>query len=267
MALTLTVSDNHNGTASATVTGVGAADTVTLYYQQVTGRVGAQQPIWSVAGTRTGNGTITVTVAKGHYWWYAATTTLDLTSILSQGGFLLLENNAPVLLEGSSGAIPFDISAPVYQRVTDGVAAVHDQICDAVVARITLLALDGIEQVERHKIPSRQRLTLPCCLVTSFNKAETMLGGTNERDDLGYPAYVLFVSRMPEDLADEGRVMLWRQEVSRAFRSQRLPGVAEVLTCEIEPDPVFEWDEKAYEYQFSAMTLRFHTREVRGFGA
>lgn len=156
----------------------------------------------------------------------------------------------------------------VYQPITDGRAAVHDRILDAAAARISLLALDGVQEVVRHKIPSKIRMTLPCVLLTSFAKAEQYRGGTNQRDDIGYPVYVLFLSRNPEDFSDEGRVMLWRQQVSRAFRNQHLPGVPEHLgECEVEPDPVIEVDERAYEYQFSALTLRHFAREPRGFGA
>lgn len=164
-------------------------------------------------------------------------------------------------------AVTVQITDLVYQPITSGLAAVHDRILDAAAARIALLALDGIQEVVRHKIPSKIRLTLPCVLLTSYLKSEQANEITTGHDDTVYPVYVLFLSRNPEDHTDEARLMLWRQKVSRAFRYQRLPGVLEAYTCRVEYDPVVEVDPGSYEYQFSAMTLQFTCREPRGFGA
>lgn len=155
----------------------------------------------------------------------------------------------------------------VYQPITSGVAAVHDRILDAAAARIALLALDGIQEVVRHKIPSKIRMTLPCVLLTSFQRSEDESQVTVGHDDTIYPVYVLFLGRNPEVQEDEPRILLWRQKVARAFRHQRLPGVPEVYTCGIVFDPVIDIDTNLYEYQFSAMTLQFTAREPRGFGA
>jgi hypothetical protein len=161
----------------------------------------------------------------------------------------------------------------VYQPATDGVAALHDRIMDGVVGQMELLALVGLRPgidetggIVRHKIPDKPRLTLPCCVVTTYNLAESMLGGTTGNDHVGYPVSLSFLSRDPFDFTKEGRVLRWRQQVSRTFRVQRLPGVREVWACAIEPGPVFQYEPRVVEYQISAMTLRFTTREPRGFG-
>lgn len=65
-APTLTIADNGDGTALATI-GNAAGATVELF-AQVDGA-------WASQGTRSGNGTITATVTPDGYWWKATATT------------------------------------------------------------------------------------------------------------------------------------------------------------------------------------------------
>jgi hypothetical protein len=261
---TLTIADNADGTgAVATIAGATAGATVTVYRQRVDGELGTggvdelRQP----DGQRHDRRRDDVTKSADYHWWYAAE--------VDSGGGLLLEGGGRRLLEGGgiSGAATA-ISNLVYQPVTIGLAALHSRIIDAVVARIQSLALPNVHEVRRCGVlPNPERLNLPCWLVSAFFKAETVLPGVNTMDDLGYPVYLMRVSQEVGDDDAEPGIMLERQSIRRSLISQRLVGVREVMMADLEPDPVISWDEALESFQWSAMTFRFHAREVRGFGA
>jgi hypothetical protein len=95
-----------------------------------------------------------------------------------------------------------------------------------------------------------------------------MPGGTNSTDDVGYPVYVGFLTRTLNQQETQPEELLWREQVSRALRYQRLPGVSEVMTCEVEPDVIVTAEgSEGLLFQAGALTFRFLCREPRGFGA
>lgn len=241
MALTLTVSDNADGTGGvATIAGSTIGTTNTLYRAAVTGDLGAVS--FTSTGTRTGDGTIPITdPASGYYWWYVS------------------NSNAGVVT----------ISNLVYQRFTDATDSVRKRCRDAIVSQLTLLALDGIgSRVFGRPIYDEQTVSLPCALVTYQDTPDQLRGGTNQRDDRGIPiqVFLLTESGLGAD-APDGKYTLWRQSAERCFINQRLSGVDEVYTCEIEPAVIFERELPKYSRVVSAFTVRCVTREVRGFGA
>ena len=61
------------------------------------------------------------------------------------------------------------------------------------------------------------------------------------------------------------RQLLWRQQISRAFRNQRLPGVPEVINSAVEPDDGPHEHGWKHELFNTALRLRFTSREPRGF--
>lgn len=70
MALTLTIVDQADGTgATATIAGSGGL-AMTVYTQTFSGDLGAG--VWTVSGTRTGDGDVDLSLAAGHYFAYAA---------------------------------------------------------------------------------------------------------------------------------------------------------------------------------------------------
>ena len=74
MSLGLAIADNGDGTGGvATVTGsVGALTTV--YYATFSGSMGSLT--WTSAGSRTGDGTLALSLPVGYYLWHAQTATL-----------------------------------------------------------------------------------------------------------------------------------------------------------------------------------------------
>ncbi len=106
MPLTLTITDNADGTGGvATVSGAAAAS-VGVYCMTVTG--GKPSGTWVIKGIRSGNGTVAISQTPGNYWFYA-----DQSS-------------------------QTDVSAPVYATLTnaDSTTPVIERIVDKLVTRL-----------------------------------------------------------------------------------------------------------------------------------
>lgn len=94
-APTLSVVDRQNGTgADVTITGSSGA-TVGIYAKV------QEDDDWTLVGTITGDGMVSVNTARGYYWWYAAALT-DPTAIeiLTEGGVSLTTEDGTFLLIG-----------------------------------------------------------------------------------------------------------------------------------------------------------------------
>ena len=147
--------------------------------------------------------------------------------------------------------------------------AIHEQCISAVKTVIQGLDLDGIPdaQIYDRKLIIDRELTLPCVII-SPEGVEQDLGGTNERDDWGYPVPLVYVDADNQDLADTAlkrkRMLLWRQRLRRAFHNKRLSAVSEVYVCRVEPNVIIDqtaWLER--NKVVGGMTIRCVTREVR----
>ena len=244
---TLSMVDLASGLgATATVASSDAGATNTLYSSSVDGEVA--EGTWTSRGSRVGDGTIAVSLTTlGYYFWY-------VKSVL---------------------AAESTISNLDYEPVTDGAQAVLTRCIAATVSRLQLLTLSGIASSRIVSVPdiSNPGTTpdYPCVLVAREPTPHQFLGGTNIRDDIGYPIQVLFCES--DGLGGQSNVArwdLWRQQAERCFRQQRLPGVAEAqLACQVEPlkilDPAFR--PPIYDKVVSGFTVRVVTREVRGVGA
>jgi hypothetical protein len=248
LAPTLAVADEANGGGIvATVTGGSAGATHTLYRQPVDGELGTAN--WVSTGSRAGNGTISVTVPAGYYWF-------------------VVEASLNGQIAGSN---------LVYLAVTDGADDIQARVVAAVTARIQLLDLDGIAAVYGDEVdPWSQDLELPAVVVTDLDETIVQEGGTTGHDDYLHPVYVVFrVSDghskvMVVDGAEvnsANQIRKWAGTVMRSFQSQRLPGVSEVQWCEVEPAEVIAERDGQPESVFSALRIRARTRESRGFGA
>lgn len=241
---TLVVVDNQDATGViATIASSDVAATNTLYRQRVDGELGSGT--WTSSGSRTGDGTISVSLTtRGFYWWY-------VKSVLS----------------GES-----TISNLAYEPVTDGEDDVITRAIAATIARIKLLTLTDIgNNVFTKPLSDDPTLpTLPCCIVCEEPTPRQFTGGTNIRDDIGYPIQVLFMASTglgPD--APVGKYRQWFQSAERAFRFQRLAGLTEAYgACTIEPLKTLDPQRPMlYEKMVAGFTVRVATREVRGLGA
>lgn len=246
-APTLAVADLANGTgALATISGGDSLAVNTIYAQPFSGELGAG--VWSPIGSRVGDGNLTLSLAVG-FWWVRC-------QAVTAGG--AAESNL------------------VYLRVTSGVEAVMERILLAVQARVRSLALDGVDlnSILVRKVAWDRDLgagatfSWPTIQISPLEQ-ETMSpkAGTNLMDDVGYPVQVAMLSLDQQDQAAfRARYLKWREQIARAFRQQRLPGVPEVYSCAVEPNSIVD-DAIWLRQQIWAglLLLRFITREPRGF--
>src|SRR6185369_3797179 len=113
MSLALTITDNANGTGGlATIAGSDLGQTVTIYGS----RLDSASLSWSVVGSRTGDGTVSLALALGYWWFYAA---------------------------GIVASLPV-ATAPQKAAFTMATRSVLDRLLDAVVARVQTLTLPAI---------------------------------------------------------------------------------------------------------------------------
>jgi hypothetical protein len=247
MALTLAITDNASPTTGivATITGSDPGSTNTLYTQA------ANYPFWAQQGSRTGDGTIAAALPSGHFNAYVFSTAV--------------------------GGLPAVSPVTNQFAVTAGNQSVEERLLLAVQASIQQMvpagSLPGLKasNVFVRAVPGEDvRQALPCVLLTPIDR-DPCVGTTTGKDDFGKPVVVILADRKdPGLLAASGQpavlspFLLWRERIVRRFISQRLPAVAEAISCTFEPDAIFNPRAAEFEFLVSSFTLRFRTREPRG---
>ena len=108
---------------------------------------------------------------------------------------------------------------------------------------------------------------LPAIVITPVGEAVNAAAGTNLMDDVVYGVRLTMIDRdnqEPTLVANVGRTLFWRQQISRTFRNRALAGVPEIYTAQVEPGEVV--DPAAWQNNLltSVLTLRFFSREPRG---
>ncbi len=240
----LSMVDHADGSgATATITSVEPLANTLLYLRAFSGELGTGD--WTAAGSFDPTGELSLVLVPGHYLAYAV----------------------------SSASGVQTVSDVVYFTVTDGLESIHSRCLAAVQARIRLLALEGVapQRVIIEKVPVARNLApenLPTIIVAPKRAAMPAEAGTNGLDDVHYDVLVALVDRdnqQPTDVAQLDRQLLWRQQIARAFRNQRLPGVPEVINSAVEPDDGPHEHGWKHELFNTAIRLRFTSREPRGF--
>jgi hypothetical protein len=244
---TISVADHGDNTgATATVSGAGTGTTNVVFVQDFSGDLAAGT--WTSAGSVVGNGNVELDLPVGHYFAYAAS---------------------------SLGSVTF-VSSVVYFVVTDGQESLHTRCLSAAQARIRSLALDGIsnENVVIRKVPVDRYLAtsggpgLPAIVLSPRRTAMPPTDGTNSLDDVHYDVLVAIFDRdnqEPTLALNLDRHLLWREQIARAFRNQRLTGVPQVINAHVEPADGLLEDAWKHELMTSALLVRFTSRETRGF--
>jgi len=233
--------------AVATVSGSRAGTTNTISYQVVNGLF-APNSTWTPCGSRTGDGTVAVTLPAGIYWFRCVSATASQTTV----------------------------SNLVFAGLTDGLAAVHERSIQAIEAGLAEIVEAGLlpgialvtriyDQVELNLV----RMDLPgiavCVSLPGQTSREEMLGGTNARDDVAYPIYVILMDRVGGDYTPaRPGFLLWRQVVRRAFINVPLLPVPEVYVVKVTPGPILEFKQRDYNRCGSTNLFRAISREIRG---
>ncbi len=204
-APTISVVDNEDGTATITITGADAGHTVTLYTQNVNLEQSANT--WTTQGSRTGDGTIAVSLANGFYYFY---------------------------VEADDGANIQVGSTPQRSRVSDGTADIYTRCLEATQATLRELSLTGVPDARVHlrTLPQDSaNLVTPCVFVFPFGaEGHDPRAGTTSRDELIYPVMIAYVKAGNQETGNSAARAAYldaRQKISDTFRNQRLPGVPE----------------------------------------
>ncbi len=234
--------------ATATIAGTDGASTNTVSYQLVNYGFVPVPGTWTSAGSRTGDGSLALALPKGLYWFRCDSVLNGLATV----------------------------SNLVFLAVTDGMDAVHERCLQSIVANLqTLVAAELIPGITAGtRVYSQieldiESVTFPCLVVCTNLPGqvgtELQLDGTNERDDIGYPCFVVQLDRSPGDFVpNRADYLKGREVVFRFFRNQRLAGVDEVYTTRVEPGPVLKIETDRFEIIGSVLVIRPISREARG---
>ncbi len=247
----LAIVDHGDGSATATIAGSTAGSTNTLYYQAVDGQLGGST--WIAAGSRTADGTITLTVPGGYYWWYAA-------SVISPDEV---------------------VSNMVYQNIASAADPVHWQCLEGVQAVVQSMSLAGVANtsIVVRKLAADRILgalkagtlgvPLPAVILLPDTEQQDAAQGNNSLDDIVYPVLAMLImvdNQEPTLAANLPTVLQWRERLNRAFRQQRLAGVSTIIDATVEPHTIVDPQGWAAGYFVSALCIKFTSREPRGFG-
>jgi hypothetical protein len=235
--MTLTVVDNADGTGAVATIAGSAGGNNTVYAQPITGTIGSGT--FAAVGTRVGDGTVPLALAKGYWFAYCLT--------------------APATLSGLA-----------YFAVTDGMDAVPDRVFQAAKAQLQLLALPFTTRVYDFNEIEDPSVTYPCTLISTQDGRQSNEMALNGRDDWGWPVRVLIrdvVAKFDQDQRSKFR--LWREKVTRAFVNQRMPGLVESVICRVEPGALLRRvpGGSIPNVVESELVIRAIAREVRGLGA
>jgi hypothetical protein len=233
VALTVTLSDLAATPTGATATIAGSAGgTVTVYAQAVSASF--DPLLWAAAGTRTGDGTVTLALDAGLWWVYAGDA------------------------DGQT--------VPQFVRVTGSPLAVLSRCVASIETVLGLLALPCTARVYDHLVADAV-VKYPCTVLTTAGTRETIERGQNNRDDLGHGVRLLVKDVCHQfDARKREAYRVWRQAIFRAFHNQRLPGVPESVVTRVDPGDVAYVDTRKPQV-VSTLNVKCVTREVRGIGA
>jgi hypothetical protein len=237
MAATLTLADSATTPTGATATVAGSSGAANTVY--VRRADDAWNSAWLVGGNRVGDGEIPLTLTAGVWWAY------------------LLSGTTP--------------TPPQLFGVTDGLESVATRCREAVAARIALLNLSAVGQlpavagVYSQLTPDFSNVVFPAVILTSYGTQEAKGPGTNARDEVGYPVVCLVchnAGKFRHDLLPG--VERWRYWIDRAFDGQHLPGLAESVRTQVDPQTIVAPELLEDARVMSGLVVRCYTRVPRG---
>lgn len=243
---TLTLADSGNGSgAIATVAGSTSGSTNTIYATQWAG--GFINQAYTSYGSRTGDGAVSLALGLGYWFVYCGSTKSGL-------------DGANSLVSGV--------------RVTDGAAALFNQCCDAIVAKIQALSLPSPwlpANVLKVKFPWTRTLiqgTVSAGIWVS-PVSDQIKQSLNQSDDWG-EAVQITAAQISNTVLTTGLPahLLCRQQIVDALLpvagQSALAGVTDVYNVVIESGPVI--DQASFQMQFDvgAIVARCMIRRTRG---
>jgi hypothetical protein len=249
MSLALTITDNADATGgTATIIGSDVASLNTVYVSPV--HRGNNNLAWRAVATLTGDGTVAVPVAPEYYFAYASGLV---------GGLLAF-------------------SPPIIFAANFAGASIQEQVEAAIAAKIQTLTLSGLSTPPGDLPPERvyrfpaltgsligTQIVLPAVVVTTGNASEVVEYSLLNTDMVSYPVDVWILDRAaPHYTVPYPTYSLWRQQIHRRLRFQRLAGFGQVLKVVPEPgEPILSWKPPEYEIIYSGIRFRATNREGR----
>ncbi len=244
---TITVVDNATTPTGATAVIAGSSGAANSVYVRRRDQVWAPGS-WTLGGTRTGDGSVSLTLDPGVWWYY--------------------------LQSGSEAPTP-----PEVVLVTDGLWKPPSRCRAAVLAQVQALALPAVgepgtpgylrapqgyyEQI----VPDERNAAFPAIIATAFGEAERRRPGLNGFDEIGYPVWLFVAARVgPVQHAILPAVEAWRYAMDRAFDNQVLPGVPESVGCTVEPKVIIDQKLPLYQFLVTGLVVVCWCRVPRGLG-
>jgi hypothetical protein len=249
---TLTVTDNEDGTATFAVTGSSTGSLNMIQYAKTTDLV------WIDIVELLGNSTSSATTMQTGTHWFTCRSRTPTVPNYEQA-----------------------YSAPQMYCISSNAEAVYKRILDAVVAELQSIATAGsLPGLDATKVARQDAIfisNLPFDLpgiVVAPGAQEEDKGGTNERDDIGYPVQIAIVdskwSKDPDPDSTDIDYLLIRERIRRHFQNRRLAlirsSVPESYTTKVTYEGILDHETttKGLMRFGSYLTLNFATREPRG---
>lgn len=245
MALSLSLSDNGDGSGAVATVAGSAGAAVSVYARLVADTwTGA----WALAATRAGDGALDLSLPTGIWFVYAAT--------------------------------PAAVSLVAAVAVTDGADAIETRCRQAISDRIKLLNLPALGtgvgrlaalagRVYQQVVPTdATNISYPCVILSPADLSESTSVSTSSFDVIQYPVRVLIVELQGvENHLKIGPAEKWRELVANSFRNQPLAGVPECSRVEVQYGAVVDQNTLANNAKLlSALTLRCACKTGRGLG-
>lgn len=226
--VTLTATNNGDGTVTVTVSGSSGGLVIINYGKFSLGLV-----VWELFTTQVGDGPVTIVLPDGFYLFYA--------------------------VDGT------DVSPVVSSPVTGTDIAVLTEVRISIAAVINSLGLGLLGGVQEQWAVHETNVMLPAVILTHANTTPTREQKFVGTTDVGYPNRVMICDRVEKyDSSNMPRYDLWRQKIGLAFDGQRLPGVRQVMICQVEDDNYSENVDNAYEFMVSQLVIRVFARHPVG---
>lgn len=239
MALTLTVTDQGDGTVQVTASGTGA--TATVYYATA----GAA---WAALGAAVSVGVAaTRTLASGHYFFYAINNLSELSAVTTRTKVIDLTTEPQ--------SLHYQLLLATQARFQD---VLLDDIADT---SILVLKVPDLKALEKDRSAA---IRMPGILICQ-GKSEKIAGGTNNRDDVSYPVAVYIFAKDEKEIStSHNKYLRWREQLIHSVIHQRLDDVPEQFMADIEPGPIIHDGSWMAGLLASAFTIRYTARRSRG---
>lgn len=243
MALSITAVDSQNGGGIIATVAGSSGGSVSIYHQA------ADVTTWTLLGTRTGNGAVTATLTGGKTYFLYAVESSTVSNVISQA----LTNSTDAVLEQILAAVLSQLQALATAGGFPGIGSIFPSLTADQIIRQDELDLNTLN------------CNYPCIVVVPGSNESIGSDEMTQTDDITYPVmcFILNTHDMT-DMEYKKYYLLWREQISRKFRYQRVSGVTESRTTLIQYPQIFEAYQAQYQQFRSAIQLSCICRETRG---